>query len=53
MQNGSEMHTIGKLLHDKGYYTGYYGKYLNMYGVPLTGGTKHVPPGWDEWQFSR
>lgn len=38
--------TIATWLHDRGYRTGLFGKYLNRYpfGLPPT-----VPPGWDEW----
>ena len=35
--------TIATWLHDAGYRTGLFGKYLNGYGSP------YVPPGWDRW----
>jgi len=35
--------TIGTWLHDGGYRTGLFGKYLNGYG------NEYVPPGWDRW----
>jgi N-acetylglucosamine-6-sulfatase len=35
--------TIGTWLHDGGYRTGLFGKYLNGYG------NGYVPPGWDHW----
>jgi arylsulfatase A-like enzyme len=34
-------------LHDAGYTTGYYGKYLNAYQRIRPKG--YVPPGWDQW----
>lgn len=41
---GRERSTIATWLHDAGYRTGYYGKYLNGYGS-----NDAPPPGWDEW----
>jgi arylsulfatase A-like enzyme len=35
--------TIATWLHDAGYRTGLFGKYLNGYE------TEHTPPGWDRW----
>jgi N-acetylglucosamine-6-sulfatase len=35
--------TIATWLHDAGYHTGLFGKYLNHYQ------TTYVPPGWDRW----
>jgi N-acetylglucosamine-6-sulfatase len=35
--------TIATMLHDGGYRTGLFGKYLNGYD------TDYVPPGWDRW----
>jgi arylsulfatase A-like enzyme len=47
--NGNEARTFPLALHDAGYATGLFGKYLNDYedatGFPVT----HVPPGWDRW----
>jgi N-acetylglucosamine-6-sulfatase len=40
--------TIATWLEDAGYYTGYVGKYLNMYGIDTS--ETYVPPGWDDWQ---
>ncbi len=42
-----EASTIGTWMHDAGYRTALFGKYLNNYpqGAPRT----YVPPGWDEW----
>jgi arylsulfatase A-like enzyme len=39
--------TIATWLHDAGYQTAYYGKYLNDYEVIEPYG--YVPPGWDQW----
>jgi arylsulfatase A-like enzyme len=36
--------TVATWLHDSGYRTGLFGKYLNRYR-----GTTYVPPGWDRW----
>jgi N-acetylglucosamine-6-sulfatase len=45
--NGIEKSTIATWLHNDGYRTGLFGKYLNGYpdGVP----DGYVPPGWDEF----
>ena len=40
--------TIASVLHDAGYTTGLFGKYLNRYGVAAAD-ARYVPPGWDEW----
>jgi N-acetylglucosamine-6-sulfatase len=42
-----EGETVALALHDAGYRTGLFGKYLNRYPGPL--GAGHVPPGWDRW----
>ncbi len=42
-----ERSTIATWVHDAGYATGFFGKYLN--GYPHTAGSKYVPPGWDDW----
>ena len=39
--------TIATWLHDAGYRTAYYGKYLNAYEDITPYG--YVPPGWDKW----
>ena len=39
--------TIATWLHDAGYRTAYYGKYLNAYEDITPYG--YVPPGWDDW----
>ncbi len=48
--HGNEHDNIATRLHDAGYRTGLFGKYLNGYYD-----TTYVPPGWDEWfaKFSR
>lgn len=38
--------TVATWLHDVGYYTGFFGKYINQYPFQLA---PYVPPGWDEW----
>jgi N-acetylglucosamine-6-sulfatase len=49
--------TVATWLHDAGYRTGLFGKYINGYGgqVPPnhTGTTPYRPPGWDEWHALR
>jgi N-acetylglucosamine-6-sulfatase len=40
--------TIATVLHAAGYTTGFFGKYLNRYGVRLADAA-YVPPGWDRW----
>jgi arylsulfatase A-like enzyme len=44
--NGAESHTIATVLQGAGYYTGYFGKYINGYSRR---NTAWVPPGWDMW----
>lgn len=46
-ERGIEHETVATRLHDVGYRTGLFGKYLN--GYPHTVGRHYVPPGWDEW----
>jgi N-acetylglucosamine-6-sulfatase len=46
LSEGHEENSIGAALHDGGYQTGFFGKYLNEYGKD---DPTHVPPGWDEW----
>jgi N-acetylglucosamine-6-sulfatase len=46
----NENRTIGAVLSANGYKTGFFGKYLNQYGLKHSGvGPEHVPPGWDKW----
>ncbi|MGZ4803228.1 MAG: sulfatase family protein, partial [Acidimicrobiia bacterium] len=47
---GVENSTVATWLHDDGYQTGLFGKYLN--GYPNTAGDTYVPPGWDDWASS-
>ena len=42
--------TIATAMHDAGYTTGLFGKYLN--GYPNTVPPSYVPPGWDQWSSS-
>jgi N-acetylglucosamine-6-sulfatase len=44
--NGEDSSTIATWLDDAGYYTGFFGKYLNGYSVKKIG---YVPPGWNQW----
>jgi arylsulfatase A-like enzyme len=52
--SGADRQTIAVWLHDAGYMTGLFGKYVNDYqGSEETagpGGTFYVPPGWDRWR---
>lgn len=52
--NGSDQRTIAVWLHDAGYATALFGKYLNDYsGTEATagpGGSFYLPPGWDRWR---
>jgi len=41
--NGHESDNVATRLHEAGYSTGLFGKYLNGYGATT------VPPGWDDW----
>jgi N-acetylglucosamine-6-sulfatase len=41
---GLDHSTVATWLDDAGYYTAYFGKYMNGYED-----TKYVPPGWDRW----
>jgi arylsulfatase A-like enzyme len=41
---GWEKNNLAVWLHDAGYRTGLFGKYLNQYDDP-----SHIPQGWDEW----
>lgn len=48
---GPDASTLATWLHDEGYRTGMYGKYLTDYArqcPPFTAAC-YVPPGWDEW----
>jgi arylsulfatase A-like enzyme len=45
-----EQSTIATAMHDAGYTTGLFGKYLN--GYPNTASPSFVPPGWDHWSSS-
>ena len=44
-----QQHNLAPALHDRGYRTGWYGKFLNGYESGVPDGRTHVPPGWDEW----
>ncbi|KAK7788721.1 hypothetical protein R5R35_011011 [Gryllus longicercus] len=48
-QQNQEKQSFAVPLHHAGYKTFYAGKYLNQYGEKKTGGTKHIPLGWDWW----
>jgi N-acetylglucosamine-6-sulfatase len=45
-----EQATVATAMHDAGYATGLFGKYLN--GYPNTVASSYVPPGWDTWSSS-
>lgn len=45
--SGVETSTIATWLHDAGYRTALFGKYLN--GYPGRDDATFIPPGWDEW----
>jgi N-acetylglucosamine-6-sulfatase len=50
LRDGADMddrRTVATMLHDAGYRTGHYGKYLN--GYPLGRGHLYTPPGWSEF----
>jgi ribosomal protein S18 len=53
---GSDRQTIAVWMHEAGYRTGLFGKYVNGYGYGGTeqvigpGGTYYVPPGWTRWR---
>ncbi|MBI2330683.1 MAG: sulfatase [Chloroflexi bacterium] len=42
-----EENTLNVWLHDAGYRTALYGKYLNNY--PVNAGRNYIPPGWTDW----
>jgi arylsulfatase A-like enzyme len=44
---GLEQSTAATWLHDAGYRTALFGKYLN--GYPMFHDVTYVPPGWDDW----
>lgn len=48
---GADASTLATWLHDAGYRTGMYGKYLTDYNrqCPPFTTTCYIPPGWDEW----
>jgi N-acetylglucosamine-6-sulfatase len=43
VSSGREASTFATWIHDSGYQTAYFGKYLNGYH------TTRIPPGWDRW----
>ena len=53
---GSDRQTVAVWLHEAGYRTGLFGKYINGYGfggveqVIGPGGLYYVPPGWTRWR---
>lgn len=48
---GPDASTIATWLHDAGYRTGMYGKYMTQYSglCPPARSACYIPPGWDEW----
>lgn len=48
IKSGNENRIIAKWLHDAGYRTAMFGKYLNGYDVMLRK-QMYVPPNWDDW----
>ena len=54
-QGGRDRQTIATWLQGAGYTTGFFGKYINGYGIPAErsqgpDGTFYVPPGWTRWR---
>ena len=48
-QEGPEKQAFAVHAKQNGYNTGYFGKYLNQYGLNHTGGVQYIPPGWNVW----
>jgi N-acetylglucosamine-6-sulfatase len=49
IENGLEQHTLARWLHQGGYRTAFFGKYLNGYERILKDKPGYVPPYWDDW----
>jgi len=49
-KNGSEAKIFAGWLKERGYRTGFFGKYLNAYDKILETEPVYVPPHWDEWR---
>ena len=52
-KSGADRETIAAWLHNAGYATGLFGKYLNTYSAEHDqgpGGGFYVPPGWSRWR---
>ena len=53
-ERGTDQQTLAVWLHDAGYRTGLFGKYLNDYSggeeTAGPGGSFYIPPGWDRWR---
>ncbi len=50
---GTDQQTIAVWLHEAGYATGLFGKYLNSYNLESDkgpGGSYYIPPGWTRWR---
>ncbi len=54
MAHHDETKTFASVLHDRGYQTGLFGKFLNLYAPEDTsrGQRPYIPPGWSAWDVA-